>query len=338
MSTDESVLSRAVVEVKQLLAEDTEWIDRYDAYAHLLLERRDSLMMLSRQFNRYAPLQFYISVSQAKASLATLTIDVRYLGQTVANLLSKQNGVFISTKSYAEVNKKYFGYNKVLEKNTPWHDRNDKRAAEFRAYFKSEPPRLDGGKGNEEHNVESLLISEFEKESSDGKHLLGIQPMKYASKKLRFSMPTPISASNHGKIRYSGPYGGGVDILARTGRGYDTRLCVIEVKDENVATEPPAAALEQAVAYAVFLRELLRSKAGDKWWRIFGYRRSLPHALTINASIAMPYDGARHITDFANTRLPIGEDFIECHYIYFTRDDKGQIADMESSLRQFWQH
>ena len=326
---------QVVSKVEALLQENTEWIDRYDKYADLLLERQRSLQQLARQFNRYAPLQFYISVSQAKASASTLRLDIRYMGQTVAELMSKPKGVFISTEGkLAETNMRDFGYGEVLEKNENW-----KNAVGFRKFFSASPPRSTEFKGNEEHNVESLLISEFEKESSDDKKLLGIQPMKFASKKLRFSMPTPLSASNHRCITYSGSSGGGIDILARTGRGH-TRLCVIEVKDENIPVEPPKDALEQAIAYAVFLQRLLRSKAGGKWWKIFGFAKELPDSIVINASIAMPYNEKQYDTDFAFEKLRIGTDCIECHYIYFTGEMNAQgqytrILDFTTSFKQW---
>jgi hypothetical protein len=330
-------LNETADKVQSILNANKEWIRRYEKYADLLLSREDALRKLASQFHRYEPLQFYISVSQAKSSASSLRIDVRYMGQTVANLVSKQTGVFlVIDKKTAGANKEYFGYDAVFDSNTLWNDRKDRRAADFRAFFKGYPPRLSGRKNNEEHNIESLLISEFEKQSSIGKMLLGIQPMKYAGKKLRFSMPTPISASNHGKVKYSGPAGGGIDILARTGRGRDTHLCVIEVKDENVASEPPEAASEQAVAYAVFLRELLRSKAGPKWWKVFGYSRELPKSIVINTSLAMPFHAERHETDLANTVLLIGDDAIQCHYIYFKVSIDGQLSEIESSLHQHW--
>lgn len=321
-----------VSEVRELLSDNSEWVDRYEQYANLLLDRQGVLQQLARQFNRYAPLQFYISVAQAKSSASTLSLDVRYRGQTVAELSAKPSGVFIATSDkIVKTNMRDFGYTEVLERNTPW-----KEAVGFRKFFSNAPSRSPKSKGNEEHNVESLLISEFEKESSKDKKLLGIQPMKFASKKLRFSMPTPLSASQHGNIKYSDRWGGGIDILARTRRG-QTRLCVIEVKDENLPSEPPKDALEQATVYTVFLRELLRSKAGEKWWKIFGFKKELPASIAMNASIAVPFEESLYITDFARELIAIDCDYIECHYIYFigTKNEQNQyerIMSLETSF------
>ncbi len=98
-----------------------------------------------------------------------------------------------------------------------------------------------------------------------------IQPVLMA-KKARFQMPTPLKASEKGKISYAG-VGGGIDILARVGKGSGngTKLCIIEVKDEHSHKEPPKTAIKQALVYATFIRELLRSEQGilveDFWAR-----------------------------------------------------------------------
>jgi len=132
----------------------------------------------------------------------------------------------------------------------------------------------DKNKNNEEHNVESLLLSEFSKKKSNSKQIKGIQPVKMCGN--RFGMPTPISASNSDELNYSNQYGGGIDIFARTGKGRATYLTVIEVKDENKAEEPPKDALIQAIKYAVFIRELLRSDCGENWYKIFGFPVQYP--------------------------------------------------------------
>ncbi|MCL2124097.1 MAG: hypothetical protein FWH34_08385 [Desulfovibrionaceae bacterium] len=114
-----------------------------------------------------------------------------------------------------------------------------------------------------EHNIESLLLTEFSKQKKEGKGVVGIQPVKYCG--FRFAMATPLKASDHKKISYIGPGGGGIDILARTSVG-SVRLAVIEVKDQYLPSEPPTDALKQAITYAVFILRLLRSKSGCDWW------------------------------------------------------------------------
>ena len=77
-------------------------------------------------------------------------------------------------------------------------------------------------------------------------------------------MPTPFKASDHTPT-YRGKNGGGIDILACVRHGNSTRLGVIEIKDETKPNENIELVINQAVTYACFIRELLRSKSGDKW-------------------------------------------------------------------------
>jgi hypothetical protein len=242
------------------------------------------------------------------------------MGQIVAALSKKDNGTFLSTKGYDENNFCDFGCDIKLY-NAHWDGHETKQ---FRRYFRSLPDRSrTNNKGNVEHNVENMLLAEFSKRKSADKLLLGIQPVKIAG--VRFGMPTPLSASDHGKLKYANAYGGGIDILARSG----AKLTVIEVKDENTPKEPPQAALKQAIEYAVFIRELLRSKSGEKWYRVFGFSGKLPRSLTIRTVCAMPDDIPEK--SFTGKTLPIENDAIECHYLYFTISGE-KIAAIDSSL------
>ena len=60
------------------------------------------------------------------------------------------------------------------------------------------------------------------------------------------------------------------------------------LKDENTKSEPPHKAVCQAIAYATFLRELIRSESGQKWWNFFGFGGNIPKELSLKAIIIMP--------------------------------------------------
>ena len=144
-------------------------------------------------------------------------------------------------------------------------------------------------------------------------------------------MPTPISASKHKAIKYSGASGGGIDILARTGTGgINTYLCIMELKDENVKSEPPKDALKQSIAYATFIRELLRSDAGRQWWALFGFKGEIPEKLILYAACLMP-SGACNDHSFKDMELEIEGDVIKLHYIYFVEKDN-MITHVDTSL------
>jgi hypothetical protein len=206
-------------------------------------------------------------------------------------------------------------------------------AKSFRNFFKTRPPvRNAGGKGNQEHRIESLLLSEFEKKSSKEKTLLGIQPVEIEN--VRFPMPTPLGASNHKALKYSGVFGGGIDILARAGRNSgDAKLCIIELKDENRPEEPAREVIKQAVAYAAFIRELLRSNAGADWWKIFGFNGNLPKKLTLLAVCAMPSNDLDDYS-FDKTEIEVDGDIIRLQYLYFSECDN-KITGINTSLNQW---
>lgn len=317
---------------RKLLTSQT-WVAQYKGYAEAMWANADFIMEKRRLFREWAPLYFYINTSKAMAAATTLVLDVRYLGQTVAAIsCDKNRRVTITTKAYDANNRRDFNCEIQLHK-VDWKD-----AAEFRRYFRDrEPVRNDTGRRNTEHNMESMLITEFKKCSRD-KLLHGIQPVQMAGN-IRFSMPTVFSASKHSNLRAAdNGKGGSVDILARVGSsGTNVHLCVIEVKDENCDKEPPEAALHQAVEYAVFLRELLRSDAGALWWKLFGFTKGLPEPgkLTLFAAAAMPAREPDKPDDvsFAWKRFDMDGDSIECHYIYFsTSMDKSSLQSIKTSL------
>lgn len=314
-----------IKEAQDKLLNNSEWKNRYKGYADNLQANIGFIKSNRSKFNEFSPLYFYISTTKAKNAKTNLLLDVRYRGQSVATLKANKNDITISTKGKDDKNLRDFNCDIKLN-DISW---SETQVSEFRKFFKNRLNSRNTGnnKKNEEHNVESILLSEFSKRNSKSKQITGIQPIKIGG--IRFGMPTPISASNHKALKYSKQNGGGIDIFARTGRGHATYLTVIEVKDENNSKEPPTDALKQAIQYAVFIRELLRSDCGENWYKIFGFNGAVPKNLTIRAVCAMPND----ILDqsFAKQTYLIGVDKIECHYIYFKYDGK-QLSDFHISL------
>ena len=315
-----------IKEVQDLLLSNSEWKNRYNVYAENLLANIDIIKSNRSRFNEFPPLYFYISTTKAKNAKKKLLLDVRYRGQSVATLKANKNNITISTKEKNDKNLRDFNCHIKLN-DISWQET---QVCEFRKFFKNRDNSRnnnDKNKKNEEHNVENLLLSEFSKRISHNKQIIGIQPVKICGN--RFGMPTPISASDHKTLKYASQYGGGIDIFARTGRGLATYLTLIEVKDENNSKEPPEDALKQAIQYAVFIRELLRSDCGENWYKIFGFNGAIPKNLTIRAVCALPNDNSDQ--SFAKQTFLVGIDKIECHYIYFKYDGK-QLSDFQTSL------
>lgn len=322
-------MNKIIKEAQDLLSKNTEWKKRYADYAQAILANTDYIKVNRRKLKEYPPLHYYISTSIARNARNTLLLDVRYRGQSVATMKAFRDGVTISTKGKISKNLRDFDC-KIELNDTNW---NGKESQKFRSFFKNRVKSRNSkkNKGNEEHNVENLLLSEFSKERSKEKPILNIQPVKLCG--IIFGVPTPISASDHKKpLKYAKHHGGGIDIFARTGcGGRSTYLTVIEVKDENNTKEPPLDALKQAIQYSVFIRELLRSSSGNDWYKMFGFEGEMPKSLKIRVACAMPDDISEK--SFANTVYTIGCDSIECHYIYFKYDGQ-KLTDFQTSLNK----
>ena len=328
-----------IEKTQKLLSGNHEWKDRYNDYAEGITNNIEGIKNIKKKFNQWAPLYIYMNVGEAKGSASTF--NLRYLGQAVADLKIVNWDVKLKGKkekeknTYAIKNKRDFNCDvDISPKGVGW---KEEQAVEFRRHFSKYPSRgKDNNKGNEEHRIESMLLTEFSKNKGKDKRkeLHNIQPVLMA-KKARFQMPTPLKASEKGKISYAG-VGGGIDILARVGKGSGngTKLCIIEVKDEHSHKEPPKTAIKQALVYATFIRELLRSEQGDIWWRIFGRGGEVLSKLKICVACAMPFPEGDEKPDksFGGSQLNIGEDVFELHYIYF-REKMNIIKHVETSLR-----
>ena len=311
-----------IEETQKLLAENVEWRNRYAGYASAILEKMSSIDAIRKQFKEPSSLKFYLTTTEAKDAKKVVTIQLRYLGQIVAEMKCQDGAKMLSTKKYEATNKEDFDCTIALA-DCDWLNGE---ASAFRSYFENRPAQRNKKK-KEEHRLESLLLTEFKKEKD--KALRYIQPVKIAN--CRFPMPTPLKASTPEKVTYSGTNGGGIDILTRTGCGTAKNLCIIELKkDEHSKTKPARYAMEQAINYTVFIRELLRSDAGANWWKLFGFGGSIPKKLTLFAACAMPYTNDAD-TSFAGMEYSIGEDIIKLHYIYF-EEANNAITKIHTSL------
>ena len=174
-----------------------------------------------------------------------------------------------------------------------------------------------------------MFLTGFSKKSSLDKILCNIQPVKIAGI-ARFQMPTPIRASDIKNIKFAGSGGGGIDIISRIGTGKATKLCIMELKDENKAKGAPLEAVQQGLAYATFIRELLRSNSGQVWWGIFGFSGILPEQIELCVACVMP-STSNNDTSFANKIIKTTKDSFRLHYIYFQEKDN-KVVDIDTSI------
>jgi len=309
-----------------LLKHKPDWEALWAGYADEISENLPFIQAMRRQLYQWKPLYLYLTKTEAGKASNNVTFQLRYLGHRVAKLtIGKQ--ITLSTSGFEQTNKDDFGCEISLE-NSDW---NGPEAREFRRHFRDKH-KDDKSKKRQESRIESLLLTEFYKKQTSEKALRGIQSVRIAG--LRFPMPTPLSASKHGEIGYSGSGGGGIDILARVGTGGKRHLCIIELKDEYKKSKPPSHAIEQAIKYTVFIRELLRSKSGATWWKLFGYNGPIPKSLELFAACAVPYIPDAD-TSFAGDKYGISDDnvhdFIILHHIYF-KDLGDRIEIPDTSL------
>lgn len=302
-------------------------LDRFTGYINGIKKNSNYFMSARKSFHRWKPFTFYLTTTNAKKVTNRLNLSVRYLGQEVAILSCGFNGEApqLDTSDFNEKNKRDFNCD-IIVQNENW--KTSKAAKDFRRYFSSYPKRNTVKKENEEHRIESLLLSEFSKKTSEGKKLKWIQPTMIDDY-FRYPMPTGISASKHDDLHYNSQGGSNIDLLVRTGKGRSTKLCIIELKDKNTKKEPPAVAIEQALAYTVFIHELLRSDIGEKWWKLFGFTGEIPSELILYAACAMPSNDNNDYS-FAGKELSIGNDKIKLHYLYF-KEENNEIKEIDAS-------
>lgn len=315
-----------IEETQFLLKNNSEWRGRYASYAKKVSENIAFIKSVRSSFREWSPLRIYLNTTSAQNAKNSVSFELRYLGQTVAKLSGREKKIHrLSTKGFEKTNRRDFGCEICLSA-ADWCG-NEAKA--FRSFFKNKkiPRNTVINKGNEEHRLESLFLTEFSK--IKGKKLRNIKPMMIGG--VRFPMPTPISASNHKAVKYSGITGGGIDILTRTGTGGKaTNLCIMELKDENKKAEPPKDAMKQAVAYATFIRELLRSDAGAAWWKLFGFGGKVPDKFELYATCVMPSNSENDYS-FGNMELGIDDDIIKLHYLYFI-EENNEITSVKTTL------
>jgi hypothetical protein len=296
----------------ELLKNNIEWEERYAKYIEFLSEKR------SKGFRKPEGLSVYSSVSNYKGS----TYDLRFDGQSVGLVVSKSGEITLYPKEKA--NTEYFAFSTNL-KNIDWHK---EEATRFRKFYKDLAKSSTVVKiKSPEHRVENRLLMEFAKRTrAEDKQLTSIQPIKLNG--CFFQLPTPLKASDHNP-KYAEHKGGGIDILSRIKIHGESRLCVMEVKDENKKSEPQSKAMEQALSYATFIASLLRSKSGQKWWDFLmgrnGKSSQIPATVNIDVVTIMPKGNTEEFEKGEIDLTLLGAKFY-CYSLYYDNDsfDEGK--------------
>ena len=292
---------------ERLLSQHNEWKNRYKGYREALCKQSEAQLHNRKLIRVKAPLYLYSSISKAINSVCEY--DLRYKGQSIATVkVQKDNAIaLIPNNSIAP----YFGYQTPLPCH--WHSTEGRR---FRKHFYDLPNTIEGKSA--EHALENSILAEFSKRSSQEKSLLNIQSITLNT--LYFQMPTPFSASGK-TLKYSAHAGGGIDVMARIrvkgkATNANSEPILFELKDENKAAEPVEKAMCQALAYGVFMAQLLTE---DKaWLKLFGFNGNPD---TLHVCTLMP-NGGKDDAAFqaALSRLSpihVGDYRLQLHTLFF---------------------
>ena len=307
--------------VQKALREDASpipWQQRYAGYMQAIQKNLPAASAARKAFPRdVRPFHCYTRIGLLKDS--PCDFDLRFLGQSVGTLRVEN------------------GRTRLLVGAVDTEDKIDddwahgKQSHKFRQDFENLAGEdSDHMPKSVEHMVESALFTELGKKTSDTKELTGIQPVTIEDvPDTRFHMKTALSASELLKGKpprlAKGPTGGEIDIFCRWRRGNQSRLTDIELKKNSDI--PFKSVLRQAIAYAVFIRELARSASGAEWMRLWrpGNKPWQGESITINAVAATPMPKDEPDLSFAGMRLPVEgggpTDFIELHWLGLTGAD-----------------
>jgi len=273
----------------KLLENNLGWQRQYAGYAANIAINLPYIKEACREIKKRLrePFTLHLTTGDAANSTYDVNFDMCYLGQRVAQLTYGEKTITITTKGSDEANARF-----DCEVKLSGHKWDSEEGQKFRKHFEN---RTGDKTHNKELRLQSHLITEIAKTDKriKDKALWGIQPVLLAGM-ARFMMRTPISASNVQNIRFgersdgsARGIGGNIDLLTRVGIGGANTLCVVELKKEYKKQEPEEA-LQQGVAYATFLMELLNSSDGKYWWKIFGYNRPKPKTLNLHVALAVP--------------------------------------------------
>lgn len=324
--------NRTIVEtVNRILSESInieKWGKAYVRYADSIKRNSTRYADARKLFRLPKPMYSYSSISLASS---TLKYDIRAHGQSIGTIQVKDGVPFLDVPDKkAKKTEEYFGlpYFPIIQKD--WS--SSKEAAMFRAMFRNwEYKKLK----SEEHNIENLLLAEFAKgRRSDNKILCNIQPVQLSN--CFFQLTTPLKASTHvpsfSMNDKGGATGGGIDMLARIKHSpAETRLAIIELKDENNKDEPQKEVMLQALSYATFIALLLRSKSAEKWWNLFGFSGQVPESLDLDVITLMPKGCSEEGEKDSITIAPINVT-LNPMTLYFEIDSKHNLQGFSGTL------
>lgn len=319
--SNKNEMRNIIKQTLELLSANSEWQRRYKGYLNDIWSNSDKT---NKGFAKPQGLSVYTTVGDRK----TKNFHLRFKGQNVGEIIVSKSGN-IALQCIVEDSKAHdikgcpLRYNEIVD----WYS---VKASQFRSFFRH--LSIDTRLKSPEHEVENALLEEFRKRRGAEKVLCNIQPVLLHG--CFFQMPTPLKASTHNST-YAGPNGGGIDILARikTSEKGHTRVCVIEIKDENKTSESQKTAMSQAVSYAAFVAKLLAIQ--PDWMEFFMGHKTLRNRISrsldtydIEVVTIMPEGNTEtfqdEILEIPDTRFKL-----HCHSLFYNRQKFLENRELE---------
>lgn len=333
-----------VKKTKQILADKKPvWEKAYNRYANDIKANTKKYELNAKKFQVNAPLTVYSSIGKVMTEKPTTVYDLRYAGQSVGEIHVNNKGeaLLYVTDKQADYAKDNFGFKQSSPLNgVDWH--KAEAAVDFRKAYQANSTKEVGIK-SEEHRIENFLLKEFAKKTrAEEKKLCNIQPVRLGGK--FFQLTTPFKASTHEPTfsindknpEKPGATGGGIDILTRVRHSpRESRIAIIELKDENDNKESQKVVMTQALTYATFVAYLLRSESGKDWWNLFRNNnqteKNVPQHLHLDVITLMP-EGTSEEGDLNPIPIPEANATLHLYTLYYKRDKDGNPDSFSGTL------
>ena len=330
----------AVEKTNKSLSENQEnWLTRFNGYrlspSFIKKDKEKSLWINAynktdgiRDIEKKTPLSLYISTQGS----ASLRFDGRKI---ITDIKIGKNGNFIG--KWAPLANERSNELKVIlpdiheENGDPDNCIDSKIIDIVNRCFNEETKEKDGKK---ENYYESRILRELQGNNGFYRWMYPVKRIIVREEKKKnevglYQVATAIKASDL-SFKYSGPKGGGIDVLARRGKGKREQvLSLFELKKEY---KRPEVVMQQLIAYGVFLCNLIDSDPVG-WGKEFGYTGKNGYSIReLNLVVMMPtpYKGKPR-TDFLEhpfieITTYIGNKYcLNLHYAFFSPEDVRKV-------------
>lgn len=317
--------------VQELRKNKDNWQERFAGYADTISKHKSYINRVEKHIKCIFPLKLYLNLSENTSieEEKDIPFQIRYKGNKIGCLVAnKQKAIFHPNKKWND--------EPIVKDLDAFYDLDGNDwSEEFQTNLLKVVDKDYSKYG--EHQFESFLLDDFAQERYEDKILPYSTPVVWATKQGScFQMPTTWKGSDFSKQVFTekdlirkiedGSFwaaegkGGGIDILLRRTLGSKVIISIMELKNPEHKYKPDRVIL-QALAYAVFIRELIRTDSSNLWWKMFinGGQTPVEKKLNIEAVVTLSTD--QGVPPFAGTKVKIGDDEISLEYLFLKKDN-----------------